>query len=146
MIKLRNLRFCKNLVTIGLTKSWRRFRRGAGKRWLCHNIGSKYREKADDSAGIRKARFAFPHYCHASNYASSKATVRRVEIGQGVGGGCRDRGAGGARVRRVAVAALLARRLPRCAIRSQREKPELIKAHNYLRFEPFVLTGVSCPI
>jgi len=59
----------------------------------------------------------------------------------------RDDGTGGAEgVRRVAVAALLARRLPRCAIRSQREKPELIKAHNYLRFEPFVLTGVSCPI
>ncbi|EFN80490.1 Myelin transcription factor 1-like protein [Harpegnathos saltator] len=30
----------------------------------------------DDSAGIREARFAFPHYCHASNYAPSKATVR----------------------------------------------------------------------
>lgn len=60
----------------------------------------------------------------------------------------RERGReGGGGVRRVAVAVpLLARRLPRCAIRSQREKPELIKAHNYLRFEPFVLTGVSCPI
>lgn len=102
--------------------------------------------------GIREARFAFPHYCHASNYAPSKATVRRLEMGQRVGGGggvvdVRDDGTGVAEgVRRVAVAALLARRLPRCAIRSQREKPELIKAHNYLRFEPFVLTGVSCPI
>lgn len=64
------------------------------------------------------------------------------------GVGCRDDGTCGVvGVRRVAVAAPpLARRLPRCAIRSQREKPELIKAHNYLRFEPFVLTGVSCPI
>lgn len=63
---------------------------------------------------------------------------RRAEVDAGT------KGAGG--VGRVAVAAPLARRLPRCAIRSQREKPELIKAHNYLRFEPFVLTGVSCPI
>lgn len=31
----------------------------------------------DDSASIREARFAFPHYCHASNYAPSKAMVRR---------------------------------------------------------------------
>lgn len=73
----------------------------------------------DDSAGIREARFAFPHYCHASNYASSKATVRRLEMGRRVGGGgykgrC---GAGGVAegVRRVAVAALLARRLSRVA-------------------------------
>lgn len=99
--------------------------------------------------GIREARFAFPHYCHASNYAPSKATVRRLEMGrrEWVVVDVRDDGTGIAEgVRRVAVAALLARRLPRCAIRSQREKPELIKAHNYLRFEPFVLTGVSCPI
>lgn len=41
----------------------------------------------DDSAGIREARFAFPHYCHASNYAPSKATVRRLEMGRRVGGG-----------------------------------------------------------
>lgn len=35
----------------------------------------------DDSAGIREARFAFPHYCHASNYAPSKATVLRGRRG-----------------------------------------------------------------
>jgi len=45
----------------------------------------------DDSAGIREARFAFPHYCHASNYAPSKATVRRLEMGRRVGGGCKGR-------------------------------------------------------
>lgn len=60
-------------------------------------------------AGIREARFAFPHYCHASNYAPSKAT--------GTAGGDRDeKWAVGCRVvqgttgvegaRRVAVAAL----------------------------------------
>lgn len=36
----------------------------------------------DDSAGIREARFAFPHYCHASNYAPSKATVLRGRRGR----------------------------------------------------------------
>lgn len=69
----------------------------------------------------------------------------------GVGGRCRrrwdEKGVEGARrVAAVAVCRAGSASLPRCAIRSQREKPELIKAHNYLRFEPFVLTGVSCPI
>lgn len=39
----------------------------------------KRRIQGDDSAGIREARFAFPHYCHVSNYAPTKAVVRRVD-------------------------------------------------------------------
>lgn len=55
--------------------------------------------QGDDSAGIREARFAFPHYCHASNYTPSKATVRRAKE---MGGWMHERTKGAGAVGRVA--------------------------------------------
>jgi len=80
-------RFFPNSIAIDSIKSRRRPRRSGTKRWLRRKKRRNWIQ-GDDSAGIREARFAFPHYCHASNYAPSKATVRRVE--ETDGGGCRD--------------------------------------------------------
>lgn len=108
---------------------------------------------------IKEARFAFLRYRHASNYAMANGKEarngeeRRRERATATSVEEENRREGrlgwlGGRVARVAVVASLsaASQRRRCAICSQQEKPELIKARNYLRFEPFVLTGVSCPI
>lgn len=113
----------------------------------------------DEPAGIKETRLAFLRYCHASNYAMAnrkesqekhrgeRATATRRGWKIDEKGGWVWKGCVGCRClalpRRCLAEPSSSRR---CAICSQQEKPELIKAHNYLRFEPFVLTGVSCPI
>lgn len=80
-----------------------------------------------------------------ANEQQSPPRRRKIDEKEGLAGLVGWKGCSGWRVAVVASVSAASQRR-RCAICSQQEKPELIKARNYLRFEPFVLTGVSCPI